>query len=287
MELILGTSGWSYKEWVGSFYRERPRMFTNYSKLFKTTEINSTFYSYPKAGMIRGLYRVSPTGFIFSAKMPRLITHKKRLRLSQGVEDDTERFLDLMRPLAEKLGPILIQLPPSFEYSRDGSAIEEYLEILPPHFEYAVEFRHLSWMRPETWEMLSRHGVAYTIVDEPLLPPETRVTADFAYIRWHGHGARPWYNYDYGPEELRSWVPKVKAVAEKVRRVYGYFNNHFRWQVAQGEDKWGYPGAVKNAIEMMELLDMATDEQREALRRINHWRERHARGEGQRKLDKY
>jgi len=224
--------------------------------------------------MVRGLYRYSPPGFVFASKMPRLITHKKRLRLHLGVEDDLERFLELMRPLAEKLGPILIQLPPSFTINRDGRALEEFLEVLPPNPQFAVEFRHLSWMKPETWEMLRRHGAAYTIVDKPLLPPEVHVTADFSYIRWHGHGSPTWYNYDYGPEELRSWVPKVKEVAEQTRRVYGYFNNHFRWQVARGEQKWGYPGAAKNLVEFLEMLGIATDKQREVLKRIKQWRER-------------
>jgi len=74
-------------------------------------------------------------------------------------------------------------------------------------------------MTPDTWEMLSRHGVAYTIVDEPLLPPDLHVTADFTYIRWHGHGSPTWYSYDYSPEELQSWVAKVREVARQTRRV--------------------------------------------------------------------
>lgn len=179
-----------------------------------------------------------------------------------------------MQPLAEKLGPILIQLPPSFTINRDGRSLEEFLEVLPSNFEFAVEFRNLSWMRLETWETLSQHSVAYTIVDEPLLPPELHVTADFSYIRWHSHGSPTWYSYDYNTEELQRWVPRVKEVAEKTRRVYGYFNNHFRWQVARGEDRWGYPGAAKNLIEMLEMLGMATENQREVLKRINRWRER-------------
>ena len=129
MELILGTSGWSYDEWVGPFYREKQKKFSSYAEFFNTSEINSTFYAYPKEGMIRGLDRYSPPGFIFAAKMPRLITHKKRLRLDLSVEDDLERFTELMMPLAEKLGPILIQLPPSFTYHRDGQALEEFLEV--------------------------------------------------------------------------------------------------------------------------------------------------------------
>jgi uncharacterized protein YecE (DUF72 family) len=124
-------------------------------------------------------------------------------------------------------------------------------------------------MRPETFEMLREHRVAYTIVDEPLLPPDTHVTADFAYIRWHGHGSPTWYSYDYSREELEEWVPKVTNLSQQVDTVYGFFNNHFRWQEVRGGEKWGYPGAVKNMIEFMDLLDKTTEEQKEVLNRIN------------------
>jgi len=256
MSLIIGTSGWSYDEWVGPFYEKKKGMFTRFIKVFDTAEVNSTFYRYPSAGMVRGWYKTAPPGFIFAVKLPRVITHEKWLKLEDGVEDDTERFLDLMQPLAEKLGPILIQLRPKFNYDDHAGTLERYLETLPGNYEWAVEFRHRSWMRPETWEMLRRHGVAYTIVDEPLLPPEVQVTAEFAYIRWHGHGARPWYNYEYSLEELEEWVPRVRDVGRRAKRVYGYFNNHFN------------ANAVKNAVEMLELLGSATSEQSAALRRI-------------------
>ena len=275
MSLIIGTSGWWYDEWVGPFYDSKKGMFTRYAKVFNTTEINSTFYRYPTASMVRGWYRTAPPGFIFAAKLPRVITHEKWLRLEEGVEDDTERFLDLMRPLAEKLGPILIQLRPKFNYDDHAEALERYLETLPGNYEWAVEFRHRSWMRPETWGMLRRHGVAYTIVDEPLLPPEVQVTAEFAYIRWHGRGAHPWYDYDYRPEELEEWAPRVGEVATRARRVYGYFNNHFG------------ANAVKNAVEMLTLLGSATPEQAAALRRIAEHGKQVSRPRGVRPLESF
>jgi len=268
VSLIIGTSGWWYDEWVGPFYDRKKGMFTRYVEVFGTTEINSTFYRYPSTRMVRGWYRTAPPGFIFAAKLPRVITHEKWLRLEEGAEEDTERFLDLMRPLAEKLGPILIQLRPKFNYDDHAETLERYLETLPGNCEWAVEFRHRSWMRPETWRMLRRHGVAYTIVDEPLLPPEVQVTAEFAYIRWHGRGTRPWYDYDYRLEELEAWVPKVRETTGKARRVYGYFNNHFG------------ANAVKNAVEMLAMLDSAAPEQAAALRRIVEHRERAPRPRG-------
>ena len=260
---------------MGPFYDSKKGMFTRYAGVFSTAEVNSTFYRYPTAGMVRGWYRTAPPGFIFAAKLPRVITHEKWLRLEEGVEDDTERFLDLMRPLAEKLGPILIQLRPKFNYDDHAEALERYLETLPGNYEWAVEFRHRSWMRPETWGMLRRHGVAYTIVDEPLLPPEVQVTAEFAYIRWHGRGAHPWYDYDYRPEELEEWAPRVGEVATRARRVYGYFNNHFG------------ANAVKNAVQMLTLLGSATPEQAAALRRIAEHREQVSRPRGVRPLESF
>ena len=259
--LILGTSGWSYDEWVGPFYNDKRGMFSQYLEVFPTSEINSTFYSYPRKEVIRGLYRISPKGFVFAAKLPRLITHEKMLNLDKGVRDDVDRFLGIICLLREKLGPILIQLPPSFKYSEFG-ALERFLEALPGDHLWAVEFRHSSWMRDETWQMLKEHNVSYTIVDEPLLPPETHYTADFAYFRWHGRGSRPWYDYNYSLGELLDWVPKVKNAMAEVKTVYGYFNNHFK------------ANAVKNAIEMLNMLDKANSKQLSVLNKIkDYWRQ--------------
>ena len=262
MSLRMGTSGWYYDEWVGPFYDRKKGMLTAYNKVFDTTEVNSTFYRYPTPRMVEGWYRNAPPGFLYALKLPGEITHDKWLDLGKGVEDDTARFIDLIRPLAEKLGPILIQLRPKFNYDDHAEALEQYLDSVPKNYEWAVEFRHLSWMREETYEVLEKHNAAYTIVDEPLLPPETRVTADFAYIRWHGHGANPWYNYDYSPSELETWVPKVQETTGKVRKTYGFFNNHFS------------ANAVKNAVEILEMLDKATPAQKGALDKITAHRQK-------------
>jgi uncharacterized protein YecE (DUF72 family) len=245
--IILGTSGWSYEEWVGPFYAERKRMFSEYTRVFKTSEINSTFYAYPNPGMVYGLTRGSPKDFVFATKLPKLISHTKNLGLEKGVEADLKRFLDLMKPMNEagKLGPILIQLPPEFGYSKMGT-LGEFLALLPDSYRFAVEFRNVSWLRDETWNLLREHNVAYTIVDEPLLPPQLVFTADFAYIRWHGRHSGPWFNYRYSEKEMDEWVPRVKEAAEKTKKVYGYFNNHF------------HAYAPENCIQLLEKLGNAT-----------------------------
>ena len=99
--------------------------------------------------------------------------------------------------------------------------------MLPKEYDFAVEFRDSSWLRNDIWKLLKNHNVAYTIVDEPLLLPEVHITADFSYIRWHGHGKKPWYNYRYTNEELEKWIPTIRSLNERVRTVYGYFNNHY------------------------------------------------------------
>ena len=208
-KVLFGTSGWSYKEWIGPFYKEKDKsMLQAYSKVFKTVEINSTFYRYPSKGTVMGWMKYSPEGFTYTAKLPRLITHEKKLDLNKGIEEDLQRFTELMEPLylGGKLGCILIQLPPRFDYK--PKEMEEFFRVLPTQIKFAVEFRDPSWMRPETWALLEKYQVGYTIVDEPLLPSEVHLTSNIAYFRWHGKGKRPWYDYRYRPEELQPWPQK-------------------------------------------------------------------------------
>jgi len=259
-KIRLGTSGWGYEEWIGPFYVKREKKFSEYTRVFNTAEINSTFYRYPSAGMIYGLIRASPKDFVFSAKLPKLITHKKKLEPDSGIKEDLDRFLALMNPMREagKLGPILIQLSPGFGYG-SLDKLASFLALLPKDFKFAVEFRNLSWLRPETWRLLEKHNVAYTIVDEPLLPPETVFTADFSYFRWHGRRERPWFNYRYSEGELREWVPRVKEAEKKTKEVYGYFNNHFH----------GY--APENCIQLLEMLGKATRLQTKVKKKIQSY----------------
>ncbi len=253
-DLLIGTSGWSYNEWTGVFY---PNSSTNklsfYSKVFGTAEVDSTFYAYPSKGLVLGWARYTPDDFVFSVKLPQLLTHEKKLDLSKGVEADLIRFLSLLKPLiaSGKLGPVLVQLPPSYSYQSDYERLKTFLGRAPEDVKFAVEFRHPSWLREDVYSFLRGKNVASVIVDEPLLPPDTVATADFAFIRWHGRGTKPWYNYRYSEKELDGWVPKVKEVTVKVKKTFGYFNNHFR----------GF--AVENSLRMMEKLGVSSPRQQE------------------------
>ena len=252
--IFLGTCGWSYKEWEGNFYQKKSSesKLRAYSKVFKTAEIDSTFYRNPSKSAVMGWLKYSPSDFVFTAKLPKTITHENMLGLKKEVKADLEVFLDLMRPLqlGGKLACILIQLPPKYVYNPQN--LEAFFQMLDPMFRYAVEFRNLTWLMPatKTFELLKQYEVAFTIVDEPLLPPEVHLTTDFAYFRWHGRGEEIWFDYLYKEEELTPWVPKVQDAAKKVKQVYGYFNNHYH----------GY--APENCLQLLEQLGLLSANQR-------------------------
>lgn len=249
--IFLGTSGWFYKEWEGPFYSKgEKRKLKAYSRVFPTVEINSTWYRYPSKGTVMGWLRYSPSEFVFTAKLPKVITHTKKLGLKGDVKADLEAFLEIMRPLqlGGKLACLLIQLPPSYNYNHEN--LESFFQTLEPQYRFAIEFRNLSWMRDETWELLKKYGIAYVNVDEPLLPPEVHLTTDFTYFRWHGRGKQIWFDYLYTKDELDPWIPKVQETAIRVKKVFGYFNNHFH----------GY--APENCLHLIERLGLLTEEQK-------------------------
>lgn len=119
--------------------------------------------------------------------------------------------------------------------------LEDFFNLLPQGYKWAVEFRNLSWLAEETWHLLRKHNVTDTLVDEPLLPPDVVITAPHTCIRWHGHGKTPWYNYRYSEEKLKSWTEKIQQMEAKPLEVFGYFNNHYR----------AY--AVENCVDMLRL----------------------------------
>ncbi|MHB8566499.1 MAG: DUF72 domain-containing protein [Nitrososphaerales archaeon] len=262
-DLNLGTSGWSYKDWEGIFYPDsKTSKLKYYASVFSTVEIDSTFYANPSRGMVFGWARNTPPNFEFSLKLPKTITHEKMLKLSEGTEVDLYNFLDLLSPLKEssKLGPLLIQLPPSFSLDCKED-LEGFLGALPKENRFAIEFRNKSWLKdPDVNSLLSRFKVANTIVDEPLMPIDLTTPAEFAFIRWHGRGRRPWYNYLYNDKELDPWVERVNDLSSKVKKIYGYFNNHF------------HGNAVENSLEFMEKIGSATRTQQKTLKKVKEKR---------------
>lgn len=260
--LRFGTSGWSYEEWLGVFYRTAAESkLASYAQVFDTAEIDSSFYRPPTKGMVIGWLRYTPDDFVFTAKVPQTATHDRRLDVAKKADDEVRAFTELMDPLndAGKLGPLLLQLPPSLRF--DPKAVKAFLETLPHRVRWAIEFRHRSWLVPEAYDLLREFGVAYTVVDEPLLPPDVHLTAPFSYIRWHGRGKDPWYDYPYMEAELREWIPKVEKIAEASDPVYGFFNNHYH----------GY--APEDCLQVLEMLGVATPAQKEMSEHIKDFRE--------------
>jgi len=234
LNLLLGCSGWSYREWSGPFYppgTDSSRMLPLYARAFPTVEVNSTFYRVPPTSMVARWRDRAPEGFQYAAKLHQGITHERRLK---GCGDLLEDFLERMRPLDEAglLAAVLVQLPPSFT-STDLDTLAGFLDIVPPRPRFAVEFRHSSWyddgrLHPEVRELLTRRRTAVCVVDEPGLRTAPEVTSDLAYVRWHGLNPRHWYSYRYSPEELATWVEPVQTLCSEAEVVLGYFNNHPR-----------------------------------------------------------
>ena len=230
-EILLGTSGWDYPEWVGRVYPPRGAedKLRYYAGRFPIVEVNSTVYHLPSVHVAASWVRRTPSRFRFAAKFPQTITHERQL---VGTDEELQQFLAVLRPLREagKFAAALLQLPPSLRF--EPGPVRTFYEQLPPDLPVAVEFRESSWLVPESFDLLKEFGLAYVIVDEPQLPVQLDVTAPFAYVRWHGHGSPVWYDYTYSPAEIASWVPRVREVAERAQTLYGFFNNHFRGDAA-------------------------------------------------------
>ena len=227
----LGTSGWDYPEWTGRVYpphgvRDKLRY---YASRFAIVEVNSTFYRLPPVAVAESWARRTPGEFRFAAKFPQTITHDRRL---VGAAEELKRFLAVVHPLqaAGKFAAALLQLPPSLKF--EPGTVRAFYESLPPTLPVAVEFREPSWLEPASFDLLREFRLAYTVVDEPMLPVQLETTAPFAYVRWHGHGREIWYDYTYSAEELAAWVPRIQQLRERVPEVYGFFNNHFRGDAA-------------------------------------------------------
>jgi len=155
--ILLGTSGWSYSEWEEHFYqRGEKRKLRAYSSIFKIVEIDSTFYRNPSKGTVMGWLKYSPSDFVFTAKMPKTVTHDKMLGLKSDIRSDLNTYFDLMRPLqlGGKLTCLLIQLPPSCGCNLEN--LEKFFDSLDPLFRYAIEFRNQSWIKEETWNLLKK-----------------------------------------------------------------------------------------------------------------------------------
>jgi uncharacterized protein YecE (DUF72 family) len=268
---LIGTCGWSYQnDWKDVFYpisMKSSQFLEFYSQIFLTTEIDSTYYHIPALKVVENWAKNTPKYFSFSAKLPSEVTHKSKLKLETALPH-LKKYLNNMSPLEKtnKMIAHLIQLPPSFQKGKYWQDLESFFNhwnewreaegkklcgqsFNSESWRIVVEFRNKSWMNDQTFELLRRYNVGYCAVIEPELPPRMDITRnDIFYLRFHGYGKKPWWNYLFSDKELDEWAGSIKNVMKsnpKATKV-AYFNNHFSGN------------AVKNAMDIIPKLGLKT-----------------------------
>ena len=252
--IFIGTCGWSYPEWQGLLYSSTKNLLEQYLTYFDVTEINTTFYGTLSFSTIERFKHNLRQNQFFTAKLPHQITHIHKLQMNSDARIVLFDFLEKMKPLQPELKVILLQLPP-WDIDKLGN-LEDLLAILDKDYRYAVEFRHPSWLSNGTYKLLEDYNAAYVIVDEPILPIDLRITTDFTYIRWHGHGTNPWYNWRYSDQALEEWKIRLEMIHDRVSSIIGFFNNHF----------FGY--GPTNALQLLEKLGQSTNQRREKMEKL-------------------
>ena len=207
---LVGTSGYNYPEWRGTFYPEKfsaDKMLAYYAERFPTVEINYTFYRMPTEKLLAGWAAGTPDGFSFTLKAPRRITHDARL---QRCEDTLHAFCSTARTLGPKLGVLLFQLPPNFK--RDTDVLRSFVELVPDGTRGAFEFRHPSWFEPDVFDALRARNLALCIADSEKLSTPVETTADYAYFRLRDEG--------YQQQDIEKWAAIVKQLPPADAFVY-------------------------------------------------------------------
>jgi uncharacterized protein YecE (DUF72 family) len=221
LHYYIGTSGWHYDHWRSRFYPEKlakPKWLEFYATNFTTVELNNSFYRLPSEAAFVTWRDSSPANFTFAVKVSRFITHIKRLR---DTEEAVEKFITRVQILGEKLGPLLYQLPPNMH--RDDERLELFLSILPSGMRHVIEFRHQSWLEESVFKILHKYNIGLCVFDMPSLSCPLEVTADFAYVRFHGSTGLYWSCYS--DEELADWAKRLADLVVNLKSVYIYFNN--------------------------------------------------------------
>ena len=215
MAIWVGTSGYNYPEWRGSFYPEKfptAKMLPYYAERFSTVEINYTFYHMPSAKAIAGWNAETPAGFAFALKASRRITHDSRLK---DVDEPLRYFLDTARGLGSKLGPVLFQLPPVFK--KDLDRLGGVLALLPTGLRAAFEFRHKSWFSDDVYALLRAGNAALCIADTEKGTTPIVATADFGYFRLRDEG--------YVAEDLKKWAETLQRLGAEWQDTFIYFKH--------------------------------------------------------------
>lgn len=214
MHYLIGTSGYNYPEWRGTFYPEKfptAKMLAYYAERFTTVEVNYTFYRMPTPALLEGWAKGTPEGFAFTLKAPRRITHDSKL---QRVEDLTQTFCRTAATLGSKLGVLLFQLPPTMK--RDDGVLEGFIETLPEGTRAAFEFRHASWHDEAVFAALRRRNLALCIADSEKMSTPVVCTADYGYFRLRDEG--------YQQADIETWAATIRG-QPGIGDAYVYFKH--------------------------------------------------------------
>lgn len=225
MTAWVGTSGWQYRDWRGRFYPERlatARWLEHYVERFATVEVNNTFYMLPPAATFERWAARSPADFLVTVKANRYLTHVRRLR---DPEDAVRRFLEAAAPLGTKLGPVLVQLPPTMalELARLDETLAAFAAIGRGRLRIAVEPRHDTWFTDRAYDLLAGHGAALVLADRRSRPTPLVRTARWAYLRLHEGRAAP--RPCYGRAAIEAWADRLADRWSTGEDVFAYTNN--------------------------------------------------------------
>jgi uncharacterized protein YecE (DUF72 family) len=244
--ICFGTSGFSYKDWVGPYYPQgmpSSDWLEFYARDFSVTELNFSYYRVPTKSTLERLAAKTPDDFLFTLKAHQDMTHEREEK--DGVFTE---FVESLEPLivAGKFGCILAQFPWSFRAEEESldylRLFRERLGTLP----VVVEFRNRDWISEHTFDFLRENKLGFCCVDEPrlkgLIPPVAEATSSIGYVRFHGRNAKKWwqhkeawerYDYTYSDEELEEWVPKLHKLEENTEKTFVFANNHWQGQAVQ------------------------------------------------------
>ena len=239
----LGTSGFSYNDWVGKFYPHgmpRREWLDYYAREFNTLELNSTYYAIPRLSVVESMVNRTGDGFLFAVKANQEMTHQRQ-RDGKIFTD----FVHILKPFIDsgKLGCVLAQFPYSFGFNRQNWEYLEFFREQMRNLPMVVEFRNSQWLKTEVFDWLRSYNIGFCCVDEPqlskLLPPVAEVTGDIGYVRFHGRNAAKWwqhehayerYDYTYSAEELTEWLPKIAELNKNAKMTFIFANNHWQGQ---------------------------------------------------------
>lgn len=224
----IGTMGWSYDFWVGTFYPQGLKsneFLAEYSKHFDTVEVNNTFYRVPDKSVVAKWKEQTSSKFLFSVKFPRTITHKKMLK---DCESELKFFIERVDTLQNKLGPLLLQFPPTFGIEK-LAILKDFLQSLPKGYRYAVEVRNPELLTDKFRSLLKENKTA--LVVNPFNLETEQITGDFVYIRWEKDMSK--VDGTLGKvevnrtNEIRLWAERIIKLLDKTKEVFGYFSKYY------------------------------------------------------------